>query len=115
MVEVAIQGPAAAVQTVVDGRADIVFEKSVMLEKPVREGQLRPIATMGYARAPYFPDLPTTVELGMRDLTSYAWTGVVAPAGTPREIVQVLNQSIRTVMTEIESQATFIRYGSKIE
>jgi tripartite-type tricarboxylate transporter receptor subunit TctC len=77
----------------------------------VKEGHLRPIAVLGHARVPQFPDVPTAAEAGLPDLTSYTWSGIVAPAATPPQIVEVLNDAMQSVLSEIETQARFLKAG----
>ena len=109
--EVQAKGPTAAAQSVVSGDADMMFDLPVFFVKHAREGKLRPLAAMGISRSPDFRDVPTAVEAGLPELLAYAWSGVVAPAGTPRDIVDVINRAVRSVLAEIETQATFQRYG----
>jgi tripartite-type tricarboxylate transporter receptor subunit TctC len=57
----------------------------------VRSGKLRALGVTGAKRSPVFPDLPTIAEAGLAGFEASSWYGLVAPAGTPREIVQRLN------------------------
>jgi len=107
--------PLTAWRVLVNGDADIIFEVSVVLAASVKEGRARALAVMGHGRLSQFPDVPTTVELGLPELTAYVWSGLVAPAGTPPAIIQVLNEATRSILSEIETQATFVRYGMQAE
>lgn len=102
-------------ELVANGEADIIFDGAVPLFPAVKEQRLRMLAILGHARFPSLPEVPTTVELGHPELTSYIWSGLVAPAGTPPEIIKVLNQATQSVLSEIETQATFSRYGMHAE
>lgn len=113
--DVAAKGPAAAVETVARGDADIYMDVAVGLFKAMDEGRVRPIAVMALARVPNRPQIPTTVEQGMPELLSYTWTGVLAPHGTPPAIIEVLNRAVGSVLSEMEAQATFVRYGMQAE
>jgi len=115
IVDVPFRGPIAAVEAVASGNADILFELAVLSRKAAADGRVRPIVTMGFEREPLFPQVPATAELGMRDLTSYFWGGIVAPAGTPPTIVEVINRAVRSVLSEMEAQATFLRYSMQAE
>src|SRR5207244_4445022 len=61
-------------------------------------GRLRALAISSTARHPLLPDVPTFEELGYRDLQDYTWVGFFAPAGTPREVVQRLNEAMNKVL-----------------
>lgn len=80
-----------AIPDLIAGRVDLVFTGS--LAKPlVESGKLTGLATTGVARWSVFPQLPTLRESGT-DMTTLFWMGVVAPAGTPNDVVQRLNQA----------------------
>lgn len=64
----------------------------------IEAGKIRPLAVMAEKRSPDFPDVPTFAELGYKDIRYSAWTGVLAPAGTPRPIIDKLNSAIASAM-----------------
>jgi|SRR6266850_930215 len=109
--EVQAKGPIAAAQSVASGGADMMFDLAVFFVPGAREGKLRPLATMASGRIPQFSEVPSTTEAGMPDLIAYSWSGLVAPFGTPPETVDVINRAAQAVLAEIETQATFQRYG----
>ena len=89
-------GPAAA--AVVAGEPPI---GSLAVTAPmgfIRAGRLRALAISSSARHPLLPDVPTFEELGFRDLQDYTWVGFFAPAGTPRDVVQKLNEAMNKVL-----------------
>ena len=70
---------------------------------------------LGIARAerwPALPTVPTLVESGFPDFTHDAWTGVVAPAGTPREVVDTLNRAINDGLQSAEMKENLIRFSA---
>ena len=64
----------------------------------VRSGRLRALAISSAARHPLLPDVPTFAELGYPQIQDYTWVGFFAPAGTPPEIVQKLNEAMNRVL-----------------
>ena len=59
------------------------------------------------ARLPEFPDVPTMIESGVPDFIASSWTGIMAPAGTPRDIVDKLNAEINAGLRSPEMQDRF--------
>jgi len=77
----------------------------------MKSGQLRPIATASRSRIPDLPDTRTVAEDGFRDFDFDIWFGLVAPAGTPPEIVQKIYQDTRKVLESTEMKARFYAQG----
>jgi tripartite-type tricarboxylate transporter receptor subunit TctC len=89
-------GPAAA--AVVAGEPPI---GSLAVTAPIgfiRSGRLRALAISSASRHPLLPDVPTLTELGYPQIQDYTWVGFFAPAGTPPEIVQKLNEALNRVL-----------------
>jgi tripartite-type tricarboxylate transporter receptor subunit TctC len=97
------------------GEAEILFEPFIVLARGMKEGTAVPVAVMGHSRLSFLPGVPTTVEAGQKQLTAYNWSGLVAPARTPREIILVLNRAVHSVLAEIETQTTFMQHGLQAE
>jgi tripartite-type tricarboxylate transporter receptor subunit TctC len=74
----------------------------------IRSGRLRAIAVGTPARLPALPDVPTVAEMGYRNFESVQWYGILAPAGTPVEIVQRLQQESAKAL---QSPATAERFA----
>ena len=87
LTHVPYRGAAPAVQDLVAGQIDGVFDNPPTVVAHIRAGSIRPIAVAAKQRMPLFPDIPTAAEGGVGDFEASSWFGVVAPAGTPREIV----------------------------
>lgn len=79
-------GPATA--ALMAGQADVLFD---LVRTRVKSGEVRALALTGETRDPELPDVPTMAESGYPALTSSSITGLVAPAGTPREVITILN------------------------
>ena len=68
----------------------------------IKAGKLRPIAVSSSQRLASLPDVPTLAEVGFPSLQDYTWIGVFLPTGTPKDIVQRLNEAINQVMQGAE-------------
>jgi tripartite-type tricarboxylate transporter receptor subunit TctC len=78
----------------------------------IRDGKLRPLAMARAERWPELPDVPTLVESGYPDFTLDAWTGVVAPKGTPEPIIATLNAAITKGLKSQEAKTALDGFSS---
>ncbi len=88
LVTVPFNGAALAINSTLGGHTPIAFTALPPAMTNVREGKLRGIALLAAKRSPSLPDVPTSIEAGVDELESDTLTGIVAPAGTPKEIVE---------------------------
>jgi tripartite-type tricarboxylate transporter receptor subunit TctC len=98
VVHVPFQGAAPAITSTIAGHTTIVHMTMPALTPHVRDGKLRGIAITGGKRAPALPDVPTLKEAGLPDFEVEFIMGVVAPAGTPRDVVEKLHRAIATAL-----------------
>lgn len=91
LVHVPFDGGGVAVEATVAGHTPISFGALAPALPLIKSGQLRPLAVTGKERAPSLPDVPTMAEAGFPEVVGSTWTAVVAPAGTPKDIVAKLN------------------------
>lgn len=92
------QGSAAAMQAVLAGEVEFIFDNLASASSHIDAGAVRALAVTTAERTPFAPDLPTMVESGFEDFDITTWFGVLAPAGTPEAIVERLNSEIRAVL-----------------
>ena len=88
------RGSGDAVQAVMAGQVLMTVADSGPMAGPIKAGKVRPLALTAIKRNPTFPDVPTMAEAGIPDMDISLWTGIVAPAGTPPEIVALLQKAI---------------------
>jgi len=88
------RGSGDAAQAVAAGQVLMTIADSGPISGPLSGGKLRALAITTDKRDPAFPDVPTLAEAGVPDMAISLWTGLVAPAGTPPEIVALLNKAI---------------------
>jgi len=97
MVHVPYRGTAPAVNDVIAGQVDAIFTGAPAVTPFVKSGQLRALAVSSPKRLQSLPDLPTVAESGIKELAGFEadqWYGIVAPAGTPPDVVAKLNAQI---------------------
>jgi tripartite-type tricarboxylate transporter receptor subunit TctC len=112
MQHVPYKGSAPAVTDILAGQVALLFGTMGDVVPHIRAGKLRPLAVTGARRIPALPDVPTMIEAGVPGYESVAWFGVMAPAATPRDIVQKLNQDIGRVIQMPDAQEKMTQQGS---
>ncbi|MDH3438876.1 MAG: tripartite tricarboxylate transporter substrate-binding protein, partial [Betaproteobacteria bacterium] len=98
MVHIPYKGGAPATIDLIAGEVPVGFSPIVSLLPHVRSGKVRALALSSLRRSPSLPDLPTIDESGLRGFEMNPWFGVLAPAGTPREIITKLNVEMVTFL-----------------
>jgi tripartite-type tricarboxylate transporter receptor subunit TctC len=102
IVHVPYRGGAAAINDLLAGRVHLMFESLNSIAPHAKSGTVRPLAVSGARRSPGFPDLPTVAEAGVPGYAAPTWSGVIAPAGVPRPIIDKLNAAInRAIASQI--------------
>jgi tripartite-type tricarboxylate transporter receptor subunit TctC len=94
---------------------DMTMEFPPAIEGQVRDGKLRILATSGEQRSPFLPNVPTAIEAGVAGYNVTSWNGIFAPAGTPQEIVDILNKAIREAVAEPDVKEKFSKLGVRAE
>ena len=94
IVHVPYRGGAAAITDLTAGRVQVMFESLSSIAPHAQSGTVRALGVSGAQRSPAFPDIPTIAEAGVPGYEAPTWSGVVAPAGTPRAIVDRLNAGV---------------------
>ncbi|MEI7975711.1 MAG: tripartite tricarboxylate transporter substrate binding protein [Betaproteobacteria bacterium] len=96
------RGTVPAVTDLMGGQIQILFTGAPAVMGQVKSGQLRALAVSSPKRLDALPELPTVAEAGYKNFEADQWYGVVAPAGTPRDIVLKLNQQINASLNSAE-------------
>ena len=113
MTHVPYKGSGAALPDLIGGQVDIMFDNLTSSMPHIKSGKLRAIATTGLTRSATMPDLPTVAEAGVSGFEIVAWFGLLAPANTPRAIIDRLNLEIGKVLNLPEMKARFIAQGAE--
>jgi len=112
MVHVPYRGTAPAVTDLLSGQLQLMFTGAPVLLPFVKSGQLRALAVSSSKRLDSLPDVPTVSESGYKGFEADQWYGVVAPAGTPRDVVLKLNAQINQALSSPELKARLQSEGA---
>ena len=111
MVHVPYKGSGPSMMSVVGGETSVTIESVFLLSPQVKAGRLRALAGTAMKRASMAPDLPTISESGIPGYDVSTWVGLLAPAGTPQEVVQKWQQQIARVLQIPEVRERQISQG----
>ena len=112
IVVVPYKGSGGALVDIVAGRVQAYSGATGTLVSYVKSGQLRALATFESDRTKVMPDVPTIAEAGFPDLTMNAWYGLFAPAGTPRDVIEKINDGLAKSLATKEVQDTLALLGN---
>jgi tripartite-type tricarboxylate transporter receptor subunit TctC len=94
IVHVPYKGGAMAINDLIAGHVQLMFESLNSIAPHARSGKVRALAVSGARRSPGFPDLPTIAEAGVPGYEAGTWTGIIAPAGLPQPLIDRLNAAV---------------------
>lgn len=104
-----------ALQDMLGGRVDLMFENIATIEGHIESGKVRALAVTSTKRNPRFPALPTMQEAGVAGYEVISWSGLIAPAGTPKEIVAKLNEALNAALKVGEVNSFILSRGAVID
>ena len=113
IVHIPYRGGSMAINDLMAGRVQLMFESLNSIAPHARSGAVRGLAVSGARRSPGFPDLPTVAEAGVVDYEAGTWSGVIAPAGLPRPIVDKLNAAINRAINSKRFKDQFALIGDE--
>ena len=108
------KGGAQAIADVAGGQADVTLNGMLATYPLVQGGKLKLLAVSSAKRMSAIPDIPTIAESGVPDFESGSWQGVVAPVGTPREVVARLNAEILRIVNAPEMRDRLGKQGADV-
>jgi tripartite-type tricarboxylate transporter receptor subunit TctC len=114
MRHVPYKGSGPALVDLVGGQIDLMFDVFSTAAPLVKTGKLRALAITSNERSPQFPDVPTMQEAGVAGFEAGTWFGALAPAGTPKNIVEQLSKALNAVLTEKEVKETLDLQGAVV-
>lgn len=111
LTHVPFKGMGPAVAALLGGQVTFAIDNLPSSIGFIRSGQFRALAVTGAERSPQLPDVPTMAEAGIQDMVVTAWFGFVAPAGTPPDIINKIQQATKKVLATPEIQKRFAEMG----
>jgi tripartite-type tricarboxylate transporter receptor subunit TctC len=115
MLHVPYKGNAQAIIDVIGGQVMLMFDQVSTSDPYIKSGKLRPLAVSSVKRSPLFPNLPTIDEAGVPGFEDITFNGLVAPAGTPRELLVRVNQEVAKVVSIPALRNRFIERGVELK
>jgi tripartite-type tricarboxylate transporter receptor subunit TctC len=111
LVHVPYKGGGPAVSDLAGGQVQVIFEGLPTLLPHIKSGKVRALAIAGAKRDPALPEVPTFAEAGLPGYDANFWNGLVAPAGTPAEVIARLNSVLVQALATPEVRAALVRLG----
>jgi tripartite-type tricarboxylate transporter receptor subunit TctC len=94
------------------GQVDLMFDAVTTMAEVVKSGKVKALATTGLQRSAVLPDVPTVHEAGVPGYDATIWLGLLAPKGTPRPIIDRLNEAISKISSQPEVRQLWARQGA---
>ena len=113
MTHVPYKGDTPAVTDLIGGQVALIFATAPSIAGHVQSGRLRLLATCGEKRSLSFPDTPTMIESGFPKVTVTGWWGLIAPAGTPQDVVQKTSRDVSQVLQLADQRERLIAVGAE--
>src|SRR5690606_735366 len=104
-------GSGPAVVAMLGGEVSLMFDSISTSLPHVKSGKLKGLAVTGPERSPLLPDVPTVAESGVPDFVIEGWYGLIAPAGTPTDVLNTMSTAIADVLAEPELKQQLEGFG----
>lgn len=111
LVHVPYKGGGQAMSDALGGNIPLVYTAVAGAIKHVEAGKLHPIAVSSRTRSPSLPNTPTFIEAGVPDFEASSWVGILAPAGTPRPVIDRLNKELNALLASPEVVERLAKLG----
>lgn len=112
VVHIPYKGNAQAMTDLMSGQVGMFFGGVLAAQPHVKTGRVRALAVTGSKRSPTFPELPTVSEAGLAGFEVDSWYGILAPANTPRPIVDRLNKELLAIVRSDEFRQRLLEQGA---
>jgi tripartite-type tricarboxylate transporter receptor subunit TctC len=112
LVHIPYRGSSGARTDVIGGQVDLMFDAVTTMAEQVRAGKVKALATTGTQRSSVLPEVPTVHEAGVPNYEATIWLGLMAPKGTPRPVVDRLDEAVSKISGNPEVRQQWGRQGA---
>jgi tripartite-type tricarboxylate transporter receptor subunit TctC len=112
IVHIPHKGSDQARASVMGGQVQMMFDAVPTMAATAKAGKVKALGTSGAKRSPVTPDVPTVAEAGVADYESGIWLGLMAPAKTPRPVLERLNAEVNRIVNSPEVRETWLKQGT---
>jgi tripartite-type tricarboxylate transporter receptor subunit TctC len=112
ILHVPYKGSTGARNDIISGQIEMMFDSVTTMAPMAQAGRVKALATTGKTRSSVLPDVPTLAEAGVPGYEAIQWVGVMAPAGTPQPIVDLLNSEINKILTRPDVRSAWEKLGA---
>jgi tripartite-type tricarboxylate transporter receptor subunit TctC len=112
LVHIPYRGSSSARSDVIGGQVDLMFDAVTTMAEQAKAGKVKAIATTGRQRSDVLPDVPTMSEAGLPGYEATIWLGLMAPKGTPKAVVDKLNEAVSKIASQPDVKALWARQGA---
>ena len=111
-VHVPYKGSSGARTDVIGGQVDLMFDAVTTMTEQVRGGKVKALATSGNKRSDVMPEVPTLNESGVTGYEATIWLGLMVPTGTPKAVVDKLNDAVSKIASQADVKAAWTKQGA---
>ena len=112
LVHIPYRGSTGARTDVIGGQVDLMFDAVTTMTEQVKAGKVKAIATTGRQRSDVLPDVPTMNEAGVPGYEATIWLGLMAPKGTPKAVVDRLNEAVSKIVSQADVKQLWAKQGA---
>ncbi len=112
ILHVPYKGSSGARNDIIGGQVQMMFDAITTMAPNVQAGQVKALATTGKVRSTVLPNVPTVAEAGVPGYEATIWLGLMAPAGTPKEIVDKLNAEVNKILARPDLKENWAKQGA---
>jgi tripartite-type tricarboxylate transporter receptor subunit TctC len=115
MLHVPYKGNAQSIADVLGGQVPLMFDQMSTSIAHIKAGKLRALGVTSRTRSPLLPDVPTIAEQGLAGYEDVTWNGLMAPAGTPRDVLERLRAAVAAAVSAPELRQRFLERAIELE
>jgi tripartite-type tricarboxylate transporter receptor subunit TctC len=112
LVHIPYRGSSGARTDVIGGQVELMFDAVTTMSEQVRAGKVKALATTGKVRSEVLPEVPTVSEAGVPGYEATIWLGLMAPKGTPKAVVDKLNEAVSKIASQPDVKQVWLKQGA---